>query len=716
VTSTNPYILEELSTRNEGDSLVNLVYEYLLLENQEANFAINLIDQFGYPIWNHSTISPDTNNINYKVVITPFAKTDEDFISCYTMAFPIEGEIDNVEANEWLVYLFTREVLDSLVLLDFVEDPNTVFRVAQFVNYDSLLFGTGSEEYITWLQTVGIDFMEEEDGNLVGELDDRNGGMVFCTYIRIPCDENLAGELEGREKGCGFRVYMDVSDDSSVGDGTIGGVGYIGPSGGGGNSNTTNSEGLSATAVEILEQCDEVNIANDEPTTEPPALDIEVYGGFCADLAFIYTNALLGAAEINWIVSQYNTEEGRNLVEDWVDFIFDPEATNELERLQAFSMFVHLWPEIYEVYKTPFNTFHISLFMEKYETMQDLNEVFEFTNEEEIWLIMHPEAIDGIKTFTNTLSTEDKDWLKKSENSFHQDQIRKNLINYADDEDGKEFIKDHLERLQLDSEYKEMVESVPSWSGVMWTIAKELIGDKIVDIIVQFIPGFGNSDEIKDAIKAIKNGDWLEFTIEIGKLVVQNTPLGKLLKTWDAIDDLHDYYKKVIKIWDKIGNLSEQAIEKAWNIAKKSPLRIHGSYLKYLDDVKTPKLGNANIPTPMPTGYYRYNVYRGAFPSPELSNVDFANLQVHHAVPQAVANKYPSLNITNNQMHSLENLRGISNNTFHPDIPGQKLHPYITGQWTAFYNNNPNATLQQILAKTKEFDDEFGHLFIPPIR
>lgn len=244
VTSTNPYILEELSTRNEGDSLVNLVYEYLLLENQEANFAINLIGQFGYPIWNHSTISPDTNNINYKVVITPFAKTDEDFISCYTMAFPIEGEIDNVEANEWLVYLFTREVLDSLVLLDFVEDPNTVFRVAQFVNYDSLLFGTGSEEYITWLQTVGIDFMVEEDGNLIGELDDRNGGMVFCTYIRIPCDENLAGELDDREKGCGFNVYVDVSNYSNVGDGTIGGVGYTGPSGGGGggNSNTTNSE------------------------------------------------------------------------------------------------------------------------------------------------------------------------------------------------------------------------------------------------------------------------------------------------------------------------------------------------------------------------------------------------------------------------------------------------------------------------------------------
>lgn len=126
-------------------------------------------------------------------------------------------------------------------------------------------------------------------------------------------------------------------------------------------------------------------------------------------MAFIYTNALLGAAEINWIVSQYNTEEGRDLVEDWVDFIFDPEATNELDRLQAFSMFVHLWPEIYEVYKTPFNTFHISLFMEKYETMQGLNEVFEFIVEEEIWLIMHPEVIDQIESFNqnNTLENEE---------------------------------------------------------------------------------------------------------------------------------------------------------------------------------------------------------------------------------------------------------------------------------------------------------------------
>jgi hypothetical protein len=56
----------------------------------------------------------------------------------------------------------------------------------------------------------------------------------------------------------------------------------------------------------------------------------------------------------------------------------------------------------------------------------------------------------------------------------------------------------------------------------------------------------------------------------------------------------------------------------------------------------------------------------------------------------------------------LENLRGIPNST--------GIHGIITGRWTAWYNTHPNFTIQQALDYAKELDDEFGHLFVPPIR
>lgn len=45
-----------------------------------------------------------------------------------------------------------------------------------------------------------------------------------------------------------------------------------------------------------------------------------------------------------------------------------------------------------------------------------------------------------------------------------------------------EVIADHAERLRTDTEYRTFVEATFSWSGVMWDIARELIGDKALDI------------------------------------------------------------------------------------------------------------------------------------------------------------------------------------------------------------------------------------------
>ena len=91
-------------------------------------------------------------------------------------------------------------------------------------------------------------------------------------------------------------------------------------------------------------------------------------------------------------------------------------------------------------------------------------------------------------------------------------------------------------------------------------------------------------------------------------------------------------------------------------------------------------------------------------------------MEIHHAIPRAVfESKYPTL-ITEEQLHSLENLRGIPYNATMPN--GSKLHTHITNLWNNFYNTHPQATtnLQNIIDFVKTIDDQFGNRFIPPIR
>jgi len=305
------------------------------------------------------------------------------------------------------------------------------------------------------------------------------------------------------------------------------------------------------------------------------------------------------------------------------------------------------------------------------------------------------DKLPDIVNFLKNLDDENKTWLDEPANGLHKTMVINNLIKYSGDQEAQGYIEKHIQNLQQDSEYKALVESSFGWSSIMWQIGKEIVGDKAVDILA----GIVGADEVRDAIKAIKNSDWIEFSVEVSKLVLNNTPVGKFLKILDAGSEMYQLCKKIEKIWDKIGDLSEEAITKLWNIAKKSPLKINGDYLKYLDDIKFPKFGQP---------FASLSTYSSKFKQ-KFHEVSDGISQVHHAVPQAVLNKYPNLNLTQNQMHSLENLRGIPSN-------GALDHQTITNYWASFYNTNPNANLNEIFEFTKFIDDEFGHLFIPPVR
>lgn len=84
---------------------------------------------------------------------------------------------------------------------------------------------------------------------------------------------------------------------------------------------------------------------------------------------------------------------------------------------------------------------------------------------------------------------------------------------------------------------------------------------------------------------------------------------------------------------------------------------------------------------------------------------------MHHAVEQSVRTRYPHLNITDAEMHSLENLRGI------PKEMNPELHlREIRKAWNEWYKSNPAPTKQEVLDFATNMDDRFGHLFVPPVR
>ena len=99
--------------------------------------------------------------------------------------------------------------------------------------------------------------------------------------------------------------------------------------------------------------------------------------------------------------------------------------------------------------------------------------------------------------------------------------------------------------------------------------------------------------------------------------------------------------------------------------------------------------------------------YRATFfaANPELEG----QVVVHHAVEQQTLKLYPS-QVTEAEIHSLENLRGIPK-----DINSQVHLSQIRKEWNQFYLANPNATQAQLLQKAAEIDAKFGSQFRPPV-
>ena len=60
------------------------------------------------------------------------------------------------------------------------------------------------------------------------------------------------------------------------------------------------------------------------------------------------------------------------------------------------------------------------------------------------------------------------------------------------------------------------------------------------------------------------------------------------------------------------------------------------------------------------------------------------------------------------ELHALENLRGILNET-NPEVHLKQ----INGEWRRFYKEYPHATEAQIRTKIAEIDAKYGEHFLP---
>jgi hypothetical protein len=142
-------------------------------------------------------------------------------------------------------------------------------------------------------------------------------------------------------------------------------------------------------------------------------------------------------------------------------------------------------------------------------------------------------------------------------------------------------------------------------------------------------------------------------------------------------------------------------------MAAGSVLRLAGTAAEPIEGADVAALSAETTTYRATLGSARTNDYRKTFfeANPELKGEVF----VHHGVPQYTLKAFPG-EVTEPEIHSIENLRGI------PNEINAGLHlKQIGSEWIQFYRANPNATREQLLQKATEIDLKYGDWFKPPV-
>jgi len=219
----------------------------------------------------------------------------------------------------------------------------------------------------------------------------------------------------------------------------------------------------------------------------------------------------------------------------------------------------------------------------------------------------------------------------------------------------------------------------------------------------------GMVNQIRKFFKLIRKFDNPIVSVKLKNL---DNLLGR--KFADDIGDLapDDLADAIVRFDAKPGMVDAYGLLNETTRAIPNALKKDLNVLEYVDDMRVPSLGTAVATPNIPIDNWRGRFYA------RMGTALPRDMQIHHAIPRDVFNtRYPGL-ITEAQLHSLANLRGIPNSAKGIGVNGTEvlLHAVITKRWKDWMDARPTTDIDALLDFAKQIDDEFGSRFIPPVR
>ena len=117
----NPNVVAAATGRDENEDALHALCVELIAQNQEYNFASDLISRVGYPMWSRAMFLVNDELNNAPVVILPFAHLNADSTQAFLFATPVN--------NSWYLKITTKNEVDSMLAISSTSDSYLGRRV-----------------------------------------------------------------------------------------------------------------------------------------------------------------------------------------------------------------------------------------------------------------------------------------------------------------------------------------------------------------------------------------------------------------------------------------------------------------------------------------------------------------------------------------------------------------------------------------------------------
>ncbi len=208
----NPNVVATANGRDENEDALRALCVELIAQNQQYNFASELISRVGYPMWSRSMFYTNSGQNAAPAVVLPFSQLNDDSTRAFIYATPID--------NYWYLRLVTRHEVDSL-LSNAPNSDNLHFKVGMLGKFDKLIFDNPTVRYANFIFGYG----------LTTHANDR------CTWVHsavIICAPDVAITNNDPAGDRGDCITIEYFDCVTYGGGMGGGNGSSWFNGGGG--------------------------------------------------------------------------------------------------------------------------------------------------------------------------------------------------------------------------------------------------------------------------------------------------------------------------------------------------------------------------------------------------------------------------------------------------------------------------------------------------